>query len=323
MNTEQMIAEIVRHWEKRLGHLCPSATLNQKRTAWRMVTERGRAFVLKRVDHAGRAGGIESRAHVLRYLWQHNLPVSPPIPNDHDRIGVLHSGNIYTLSPYLPGGSYIADTDLERAHRNIGRAIAWLHRALESYPYAIQSWDMDLTSRVFDRSVPGIRMGLDRDILSRFEAVLCEVEGKMRTAFAGLPAQYVHGDCHAGNILLDHGEVTGFIDLDHLPRGPVSYDLGYLLADMVKRKIGAAEDERRWFSLAREVINGYAEIKRLSAKDLESVCAVMLAAEMLFTEFFLERRDQEEAFLNITAFFWLAAHRARIRELVMVEVRHE
>lgn len=317
METQPSLDEVLEHWRQRLGQLQGCESLNEKGTVVRVRDLEGRSFVLKYIEHPERAGGIETQARLLGYLREQAVPVAPPIPTDAGLISLRHGGRVYTLSPHLAGGTFIAAGDLKRAHRNIGRALGRLHEALASYPYPIASWEMDLTSRVFAEAVPRVRERLDPPERERVERVLSGVEGPMRSAFSELPAQYIHGDCHLSNILLHGGEVSGFIDLDHLPHGPAIYDLGYLLADMVKRKVGSASAERQWRVLARQVLSGYAEVRSLSADERSGIWAIMIAVQLLFTEFFLHAENRAEAQVNLDAFYWLVERRKDVRALCM------
>ena len=48
---------------------------------------------------------------------------------------------------------------------------------------------------------------------------------RLWSALTDLPTQLIHGDCNVGNVLVYDGEVSGYLDLDHLPRGPRVRDL--------------------------------------------------------------------------------------------------
>lgn len=74
-------------------------------------------------------------------------------------------------------------------------------------------------------------------------------------AFAGLPVQPIHGDCHGSNVLLCNGEVSGFIELDHLPTGPRLYDLAYDLADRLKWWIEDAAQCACWLAQRGDAIS--------------------------------------------------------------------
>jgi Ser/Thr protein kinase RdoA (MazF antagonist) len=302
---ERSVPLILAHWEKRVGAITAWEPMDDTGMVVRAVGQSGSAFVLKELVYPDRLGGIEEQFRVLHYLLERSIPVAVPIESDAGHHSVVSGGHTYTLSPYLPGGTHIAPEDLKRAHRNMGTAIADLHQALAEYPLAIHSWTMNLTDRILEQAVPTIRKHLDDKAKRRLDEALNRAETSMLSAFSGLPVQYIHGDCHGGNILLLAGDVSGFLDLDHLPMGPRVYDLAYLLADMVKRKIGDSAQTAQWFRLAGILIAGYEQVGRLTVGEQESLWAVMLGVQLLFVEFFSEHGHVTEAELNLEAFFWL------------------
>lgn len=79
----------------------------------------------------------------------------------------------------------------------------------------------------------------------------------MCLALAGLPEQYIYGDCHGGNILVTAGDVSGFVDLDHLPLGARVYDLFYLKADRLKERIYEPEWLTNRLRLLPHLVAGY------------------------------------------------------------------
>jgi Ser/Thr protein kinase RdoA (MazF antagonist) len=71
--------------------------------------------------------------------------------------------------------------------------------------------------------------------------------GKLHKALANYPHEIsswtmdLPGRLKNENVLLYAGDVSGFIDLDHLPNGPRIYDLSYYLADRLKNLIDERE----------------------------------------------------------------------------------
>ena len=127
----------------------------------------------------------------------------------------------------------------------------------------------------------------------------------MRAALADLPAQTIHGDCHGGNYLLYRGQVSGFVDLDHLPTGPRVYDLGYLLADMAKAPFVGVLAHRGWLDTFHHVVAGYQREVALSRREVEALWTVMLATQVLFVDWFLAHGRYELARKNLEAFYWI------------------
>ncbi len=141
------------------------------------------------------------------------------------------------------------------------------------------------------------------------EATLAPLAAPLRAALADLPEQPIHGDCHGGNVLVADGEVTGFVDLDHLPVGPKVYDLSYLLADQVKGQLNDPERLARWLSVLPHLLAGYEREHALSAQERGAIWYGMLATQVLFVEVFAQAQNEAHIARNLDAFFWI--HRSR------------
>ncbi|HEU5318243.1 MAG TPA: phosphotransferase [Chloroflexota bacterium] len=123
------------------------------------------------------------------------------------------------------GSSPLTGCDQPVVWTNVGAAIARLHRALASHPEGIVSWHTVRPAQIRDRALPAARDLLADAQLAALEAAFDGVLDEVCAALAELPEQYIHGDCHGGNILIAAGDVSRSIDLDHLPLGPRIYDL--------------------------------------------------------------------------------------------------
>ena len=139
----------------------------------------------------------------------------------------------------------------------------------------------------------------------------------MSAALDDLPVQSIHGDCHGGNYLLHHGDVSGFVDLDHLPTGPRVYDVGYLLADMAKAQFFANHAHREWLAHFDRVIAGYQQEAGLSGREKEALWFVMLATQVLFVDWFFEHHRSALAFKNLEAFYWIYQHGDEITRRIL------
>ena len=89
------------------------------------------------------------------------------------------------------------------------------------------------------------------------------LRAQLWAALADLPTQLTHGDCNAGNVLVHNGEITGYIDLDHLPHGPRVRDLSYYLASRLLDQI-VDGDPHAMVAVPRHYVAGYHSIQRCS-----------------------------------------------------------
>jgi Ser/Thr protein kinase RdoA (MazF antagonist) len=318
------IRGILRHWRAAVGDAPARAPLQDKGTVLEVTAAAGGRFVLKEVAKgqpvAERLPRLEAEHRVLRHLAAHGVPVAVPVPTDAGRLFVRDGAALYTLSPRLPvGGRDPApgpapwpDPPPEQRAANLGAALGRLHRALAAYRGDLRSWRLDLPPRVLDVAPPRIRASLDGSRAAGLEAALTALAPALRAALTGLPEQPIHGDCHGGNVLVAGGEVTGFVDLDHLPTGPRVYDLAYLLADRLKWRLDDPEHVARWLATLPHLLAGYAREQPLSDRERDALWYGMLATQVLFVEVFARERDGANVTRNLDAFWWIHRHRAEI-----------
>lgn len=107
---------------------------------------------------------------------------------------------------------------------------------------------------------------------------------RLSAATSDLPAQRTHGDCNSGNVLVHNSEVSGFIDLDHLPIGPRIRDLSYYLASRLQAHFGtdipAAREIDAMLAVLGDYVAGYHQATPLSGRERAAVVPLMLLIEV-------------------------------------------
>ncbi len=301
-------------WARRVGPIAGLEAAYQgwaggEATAFAVTTERGEQFVLKNIRGKLNAERVDTEYDLLRHLQASGVPVAVPVPPDGGRLCVEDRDGVYLLYPMLPVDHAVPSDGVEQVYAHIGAAVARLHVALAAYPGQVDSWTMDLPRTLTEEAIPRIGRALtgqDRDTFQRLVALL---EEEMAAALSDLPTQLIHGDCHGGNYLLYRGDVSGFVDLDHLPTGPRVYDVGYLLADMAKAQFFDNHAHRGWLQHFHHVVIGYQRENRLSRREKDALWFVMLATQLLFVDWFFQHDRDELALVNLAAFYWI--HRQR------------
>ncbi len=307
-------------WRGSMGQVAELRPMSDKQTVFAVTTASGQQFILKNVADGPAAGRIESALDVLCYLHSAGVPVAVPLLTDDNRSTTENGGRVFALFPVLPADATWDPAGIGQVYWNIGAAIARLHTALAAYPREIHSWKIDLPHTVLEEAVPLIERRLSGRSAAEFADAVAAISGGLREALTGLPEQHIHGDCHGGNILVYRGDVSGFVDLDHLPFGPRVYDIGYLLADFAKARFFDIAVHARWLSLFDRVVMGYEQESALSRRERAAILYVMLATQLLFTHWFFQHGDPDRAHKNLDAFFWLYQRRDEIARR-MREVR--
>ena len=304
-------------WAQRIGPIVGLEAAHQgwagdETTTFTVTTECGERFILKNIAGSPNAERIGTEYDLLRHLHAFRVPVAVPVLPDSGQLCVEDRERLYVLYPLLPADHTVPPTDVERVYANIGAAVARLHSALAVYPGQVDSWTMNLRHTVFDEAIPRIQRALPGQDADAFQRVVALLQDEMEAALEGLPAQIIHGDCHGGNYLLYRGDVSGFVDLDHLPTAPRVYDIGYLLADMAKAQFFDIHAHRGWLGTFHHVILGYQQENSLSRREKDALWFVMLATQVLFVDWFFQHQKDELARKNLEAFYWIYGQRDEI-----------
>jgi Ser/Thr protein kinase RdoA (MazF antagonist) len=272
---------------------------------WEVTSEGGRSYLLKRLpEHPPGVGPVEEY-RVSLHLQANGVPVAVPLVTDSGHISTSHEGHSYTLVPRLPADRHDR-FGAAGTHAAIGSAIAGLHAALKTYPGPIHSFTHDL--------VPEFRISLAALPADLVDDTIAPLQVQILAAISDLPGQRIHGDCNPGNVLLVGGEVTGLIDLDHLPLGPRVYDVAYFmvwrLQDLLDENLADDNRTTRFLDALAECVAGYQSASRFSDREITSIGPAMIAAAMTLADW--HRRegsyDADKYRRNAAAIRWCCAH---------------
>ncbi len=176
---------------------------------------------------------------------------------------------------------------------------------------------MNLPQTLQTEIVPFVVEHLPTQYSVSVNTVLSTIAEPLYQALADLPAQRIHVDCHVGNILWDAGDVFGIIDVDHLPIGPRTYDLGHLLADMVKNRITSPEQLAAWLDMFTWIVRGYEREIMLTRREKFSLWYSMIASQFLFIYWFVKHERDDLLAKNIDVLMWIYQHQGEI--IVQIE----
>ena len=307
---------IAGHWHGTIGDVLAAHATHDKQSVFDLTTAASAHFILKQVLEHPTRERLMSEYQVLAHLQAAGVPVSIPLLSDQGTSFVEDAGGIYTLTPALPRDDIFDPDAYPAQYTNIGRAIGKLHRALAAYPGEIVSWTMDLPGRVRKDLVPVLTARLESHERAMFEPCVVARMDEICDALADLPVHHIHGDCHGGNVLLYHGDVSGFIDLDHLPIGPRIYDLSYFLADRVKNAIYDPAALRAWLDQFDGLIAGYESEIVLTPREKHALWYGMVVSQLLFVYWFLEHQNAAHVTKNLAVLDWICEHQQEIESKI-------
>jgi Ser/Thr protein kinase RdoA (MazF antagonist) len=245
---------------------------------WKVTGEDGRQWVLKRLPEWPPGVGPVEEYRVLCYLQARGLPVAVPVVTD-DGLIAYNAENLgtdpnekrptgphaYALLPLLPHDRGLAESP-ELAYA-IGRGIGRLDRALAECPWRVTSFTDDPAPDVLGETYARLPAEL--------RAFVDPLRDRLWSALTDLPTQLTHGDCNVGNVLVHNGEVSGFLDLDHLPRGPRVRDLSVYLATRLKAQIVDGDPDAT-VAVLGSYVAGYHAAFPLTERELAAVVPLLL-----------------------------------------------
>lgn len=278
--TEAYSPELILHsWARILGPQPEIVERFPGRDLWRIQASDMQHFYLKRYG-PWRNLPLEDEARVLHYLASSGIGVAELLATDE---GLPHAGSaeeLLVLFPHLEAVTLNA-TETLASEKAVGRAMAELHGALASYVGPIDAY------------VENLKGDLQSDLM--LPPSLAELFGPRRgevvSLISPLSTQLIHGDMTPGNVILkNRGEVSGFIDFDHLPIGPRAWDAAKYLSRRLRRnwiRDDATASHDRTAHIA-PFLQGYTEINPLNQVDLDALNGLILTANVIETSYFLQ-----------------------------------
>lgn len=305
------LAGLLRHWDVEVA-LGSAVLAGPQGRALRVTAEDGRHFILK-----SRSGKLDDTLEVtvLSQLAAQGLPVAAPMPTPEGVCEVAWEESGYSLYPYLPGRVYdqhytkrdsVTTAILIRAAA-YGRGLARLHRGLATLS------DRDGYSTI---DVPGqlrrwVRSALPETAASEYglDAVYTRFEPWLFARYDELPQQAIHRDAHPGNLLIQDGEVSGFIDWEISTRGPRLFDLAYCSTALLSAAGGIPARRQAWLKQLAALVAGYTEVQELTEAERALLGQMQMAIQLIFAAYHADAGRPEQMVSSLESLQWLVANR--------------
>lgn len=158
----------------------------------------------------------------------------------------------------------------------LGNGLARLHAALRTCDETLCLRE-DYVASLRDWAIPTVRAAimpepswLD-DFLTRAEAT-----------FPHLPAQIIHRDPNPDNILMEHGQVVGFLDFDLTRVLPRIFDLCYMATGLLNVIYTRASEDARlsFFPTVKAIWAGYDAVSPLTEEEWDALPHMVLAIQL-------------------------------------------
>jgi Ser/Thr protein kinase RdoA (MazF antagonist) len=272
MSTKNTPLTVLEDWKTVLGDEVELGDQFPGRDLWPVTAEDGARYFLKRLG-PWRNLPVADEARILTHVARQGVRVAEFLPTDR---ATLYAGKVedsFVLIPRLASDHFTA-VELVSLEEKIGGALAELHLALARYPWPANSYAEQLSESLEQELM------LPPDVVEGF----AKKRGSMTAALADLPTQLIHGDLTPENVLLRRpGVVSGFIDFDHLPLAPRTWDIAKYVSRRIRlrwRQGSHASELGRLDHLAG-FLTGYHKTNPLGSAEIEALPAAIAAGNVL------------------------------------------
>jgi homoserine kinase type II len=188
----------------------------------RVETRDGPRFL--RVNEGKTTDDVAREAAIVEHLSARAVPTPAPVRTTSGAPFACWRGEVVSLFPWL-SGSTLARGEVTVEHaRQVGGALALLHRAGMSFPDRSPGrYEPD----EIDRRLHGIAAGSWADPLLVDAVAVLRPELAALAAERGgnLPSGVIHGDLFIDNVLFDGGTLVALLDFEQAAWGHLAYDL--------------------------------------------------------------------------------------------------
>jgi len=237
----------------------------------------GTKHVLKIVDEHMPPSAVEMEyvaiEHALRAGFRPRLPriIETLNANIECRINI-HKKGVYRsrLIEFIPGIGMSELTDIsENLLYDLGKTIAEFDRAMQGFdhPAAHRQHRWNLAEAEQHEGKIALIADPEKKQLLEWSFGLWRATN---AALASVPWQFIHGDAHDENVLVEGDRVVGLIDFGDCCYNPTVCDLAICLTYLMMR----GDDPLR---LANRILDGYRSVRALSEAELDLLYPLICA----------------------------------------------
>jgi 4-aminobutyrate aminotransferase-like enzyme/Ser/Thr protein kinase RdoA (MazF antagonist) len=236
---------------------------------FRLRTADGRDFVLKIFDAVSDPATIDCQVRVLRHVAEQDakLPVPrlfPTLEGADTGRAIRGAGECATaLLTFMPGQPFTAGCVNDALLNDLGVTLARMDRCLRGFFHPalaqVLAWDVRRLPELLEFS-SHVRSAALRRCVESVAGILKQRLAQLR----GLRSQAIHGDGHAGNLLIDAdaSSISAILDFGDMIHAPLIFEPAVAMSEMLTDKMAPLA------SLAG-ILRGYARHARLHAAEVE------------------------------------------------------
>lgn len=274
-------------------------------SAWEVNSQ----YIIKIYDDKSQ---LERNIRILTILSECDIPVAEIVPTMKADKYIEYNDKYFFVSKKLAGSSNDDIRDIGLA-RQMGSAIARLHRAFIECEKAMDFWDNSLLTEMQGWIKDNLKAN-EWKIIS--EDVYVKVVEQLEQVYDVLPKQLIHRDVNFGNFLFTDDEISGYIDFDLSQRNIRIFDLCYFFTGLLAEEMEIPLTTKEWLHIISVVLEGYESINALTAQEKEAIPCVMKCIEILFVAYYIGSQDIESAVIAKNVFLLICKCEEDIRGVV-------
>lgn len=163
----------------------------------------------------------------------------------------------------------------------IGKEIAKLHKALkmlDEYGYK----NANICNRTIDATFQRIK-----DKINVNDNFIDAYTENFSTKYDDLPKQIIHRDINPSNILIDNGELKGFIDFDLSEKNIRIFDICYCATAILSEcYLDSDIDKNIWLEILDKIVAGYDTVSSLTNDEKQALPYVICSIQLICIEYF-------------------------------------
>ena len=315
--TKKQINELLAHWDINQNlPIYDVAYMDGRKisdTVWRIGDE---YYLKKQAD----------QKHILHHsifanaLHKEGL-ASPLIVRTKEGQEYVGETELFVLMKRVKGMPYeLLDSFGDKAQdyaSECGKAIARLHRALNTITDPINIKDTNLLQTVTEWALPNVRKQSEQWSLRLPEAFFDDLAETFGVLYQKLPYQTIHRDPNPSNILFEQELVAGFIDFELSERNIRLFDPCYCATGLLSIAKTNQQYET-WLAIAANILRGYDEINPLSEEEKRSVYYVICSIQLICIAYFNQFDDpsfQQLAKVNRKMLQFIVSHQYELEHI--------
>ena len=258
--------------------------------------------------------GLENHIAVSKALNAHHFSVALPLQTVSGKDYVTE-GELYYFVSLRVSCSCMKDDLLysengAKLAYKLGQAIGNLDAALAEFDFVCNE--------------PNLWDQMEKHFIPKLKST-CYFEDKfyqdfsngMGQLYPALPRQLIHRDPNPSNIIVENGEITGFLDFELTERNIRIFDPCYAATAVLSTTYeDDTLDRNKWFDILRGIIAGYDSVAHLTDAEKAAIPYVIYSIQITCVGFFSDfERYRALAKTNTKMLEWLIAHNDSLQSI--------